>query len=95
MAPIPTETKKVNGCSKPGGWAPGALTTHLNQNSGCMEVGNGLKRGRRELLGAMKMVYILIDVWITQMYAFVRTHGPVVLKIHILQFVNDLSIQIY
>lgn len=46
---------------------PEALMIHLNQNSGCLEVGNGLKRGRRELLEAMKMVYILIDVWITQM----------------------------
>lgn len=57
-----------------------------NQNSGCLWIGVGGVgdwRGgsTRKLLGMMEMLCILIAVWVTQPYAFVKIHQTITLKI--------------
>lgn len=49
----------------------------INQSSGCFWQSRGRMRidqEKTQKLSGVIEIYILIEVWVTQVYAFVRTH---------------------
>lgn len=59
-----------------------------------------LGRNRRKLFKVIKLFYILIAVWVTEVYAFVKIHGMVHLKfihfgVHIFELKEKRNIVVY